>query len=165
LALVFRERATSAASVAWVPAVWISCLLAVLYYVREQLEIGRLAGIIRHGLAADVATLLGATTIHLFPSETNPESTPTKATRLKYHREFLWVVFIIGPVLVTAWFMCDRVARIGLLVAFRTLYPWYAIVSVAAAIRTFMILWPYLNCGLANTRLQPAVPLNTERRS
>lgn len=147
LALVFREQATSSASLAWVPAVWISSLLAAMYYVREQLEIGRLAGIIRSGLSKDAAALLGNTTIHLFPSETNPESTPTKATRLKYQREFLWLVFIIGPILITVWFIWARIARMELLVAFRTIYPWYAIATVAAAIRTFTILWPRLKCG------------------
>jgi hypothetical protein len=55
VALLFREQATSAASVAWVPAAWVSCLLAALYYVREQLEIERLAGIIRQGVASDAA--------------------------------------------------------------------------------------------------------------
>ena len=141
---MFREQATSSASVAWVPAVWISSRLAALYYVPEQLKIGRLAGIVRNGLSKDAAALLGNTTIHLFPSQTNPESTSTKAKRLKYQREFLWVIFSIGPILITTRFISARIARMELLVAFRTIYPWYAIASVAAAIRTFMILWPRL---------------------
>lgn len=139
LALVFRERATSIPSVVWVPVIWISDCLAVLYYEREQLEIERLAGVIKASVAVNAKVLCAATT-NLFASETDPESTGTLKKRFRYQCEFDMILFVVAPALLTALFLLERFSRLGSIVAFETRYPWYAIVSVLAAGRLCVIL-------------------------
>lgn len=157
VALSAREGLSGEPNSGWIPALWASCFVALQYYVREGLEIGRLSSIINRKIAPSASALLGAGDAHLFPSETDPEATDTKHLRRRYDRQFFWIAFFAAPLAITAWFVMSKWERKDKLVAFGTLYPWLACLSLVAASCTFVLLrqWFWLNRKPANPPLQP----------
>ncbi len=158
VALSAREGLSGQANSGWIPALWAGCFIALQYYVREGLEIGRLSSIIKSKIAPSASTLLDAGGVPLFPSETDPEATDTKSLRRRYDRQFFWIAFFVAPILITAWFAMSKWERKDELLAFGTRYPWLACLTVVAGGCTLRLLfrWFLLNRTPANMPLQPS---------
>ena len=108
LALTFREAASNSLSAYWVTGLWVSSFLALLFYFREGLEIGRLGSVIRCHIALKAARELRVERTDVFHSE-HPESYVLVNNSLPdtapYDRLFNWTVFLILPGFVTLKFI------------------------------------------------------------
>ena len=108
LALTFKETASNALRSYWIMGLWVSSFLALLFYFREHLEIGRLGRVIRCHIALKTARELRVERTDAFHSE-HPESyvfanNPLPDTA-PYDRLFNWIVFLGLPALVTIKFV------------------------------------------------------------
>ena len=106
LAFTFKEM--DALTAAWTTGLWLSSFLALLFYFREHLEIGRLGRVIRCHIALKAAQGLRVERTDVFHSE-HPESyvfanNPLPDTA-PYDKLFNWTVFLGLPALVTLKFI------------------------------------------------------------
>ncbi len=166
LAWCAREFLAGPANSAWIPVLWVTCVVALQYCIREGLEIGRLSSIIREKIAPAAAALLEAGDAHLFPSETDPEATNTSHMRRRYDRQFFWIAFFATPLAASAWFLMNKCQQKDWLLAIRTRHLWLACLSLVAA--TFALVrllqWFWLNRQPANKPLQPTAARARESR-
>lgn len=108
LALTFKEIASNTLTSYWVTGLWLGSFLALLFYFREHLEIGRLGRVIRCHISLKTARELRVERTDVFHSE-HPESyvfvnNPLPDTA-PYDRLFNWIVFLGLPALVTIKFV------------------------------------------------------------
>ena len=111
LAFTFKEAASNNLSAYWITGLWVSSFLALLFYFREGLEIGRLGRVIRCHIALTAARELRVERTDVFHSE-HPESyvlvnclVPGTTVTPLYDRLFNWIVFLIIPGFVTVKFI------------------------------------------------------------
>ena len=108
LAFTFREAASNKLSAYWITGLWVSSFLALLFYFREHLEIGRLGSVIRCHIALRAARELHVERTDVFHSK-HPESYTSADNSLPdttpYDRLFNWVVFLGLPGFVTIKFI------------------------------------------------------------
>lgn len=103
---LFPQIASDRVASTLLAAFWVVGALGLLFYVREDLEIKRLACLIRNRIASEAARLVATGPKSLIPSEADQANPRTdKLTRL-YAVLFMWSVFFVLPLLLTALVVC-----------------------------------------------------------
>ena len=105
LALTFREMASNTLTSSWITGLWLSSFLALLFYSREGLEIGRLGIIIKEPIAISAARELRVGWTEIFHSETNQAAERIDPVTAFYYALFNRIVFLGLPALVTLKFV------------------------------------------------------------
>ena len=107
LAFTFQAATSpSGLSAYWIMGLWISSALALMFYYREDLEIGQLAHIIKSRIAQEASQILNVGREAIFHSEVNPGEVGTGTERGLYDFLFNWILFFGVPALVTLKFIC-----------------------------------------------------------
>lgn len=138
LALTFREAASDDLSAYWVTGLWVSSFLALLFYFREGLEIGRLGTVIRAHIALPAAREFRVGWKNVFPSETNQGIESIDPITALYNVLFNWIVFLILPGVVTIKFIWPVLRDLGNKLSE---HPLEAFVCLLAAIGCVFLLW------------------------
>ena len=99
LALTFKEATSGALTSSWIAGLWLSSFLALLFYFREDLEIGRLGIIIKECIAVSAARELRVGWTEIFHSETNQAVERIGPITAFYYTLFNWIVFLGLPAL------------------------------------------------------------------
>ena len=137
LAFTFREAASNKLSAYWITGLWVSSFLALLFYSREGLEIGRLGTVIRDRLALPAAREFHVRWKDVFPSETNPGMASIDPVTALYDVLFNWIVFLGLPALITIKFIAPVCSDLS---AKLCEHPWEALLSSLAALGCIILL-------------------------
>ena len=138
LALTFRETASNNLSAYWITGLWISSFLALLFYFREGLEIGRLGAVIRNHIAQPAAREFRVGEKDVFPSETNQGMESIDPITALYDVLFNWIVFLILPGVATIKFIWPVYSDFRGRVAE---HPFEAFLCFLAALGCVFLLW------------------------
>ncbi len=142
LAVVVQQIMLPTLSAAWIIVLWAASALGFQFYAREQLEIARLATVIRTRIAPLAGQIIGVPPEQLLPSETNPEVAATLPRRRAYDRSFNWAAFFAAPLLITLMYVTEEVAQeTRRLCDFSTPTPWVALVVIIIAGHVAVLLW------------------------
>jgi hypothetical protein len=123
-----------------VPSIWVAALLVMVFWKREHLEIGRLGGVIREGIAKPAAKLLSVLPGDVVPSEMRANDQAIDPRTRALDRCFLWLSLVVIPLGVTTIVLLRRWDRLTELRDWRKPDPWLAVVSVIAAVATITLL-------------------------
>ena len=138
LAFTFKEAASNNLSAYWITGLWVSSSLALLFYFREGLEIGRLGRVIECRIALPVAREFRIGGRDVFPSETNQGIPCIDPITALYDVLFNWIVFLILPGVVTIKFIWPVLCDLGDKLSE---HPLEAFVCFLAAIGCVFLLW------------------------
>ena len=120
-----------------------SSFLALLFYFREGLEIGRLGAVIRDHIARPVAREFRIGGRDVFPSETNQGIPCIDPITALYDVLFNWIVFLILPGVVTIKFIWPVLSNLHCKLAEHWLESF---LSFSAVVGCFFLLsvhsWP-----------------------
>ncbi len=146
IAFTFKKAVSGSLPSLWIVSVWSSSALALQFYLREDLEIQRIATIIKKRIASDASEVLGKKANTIFHSETNSaDERFDRFTRI-YDRQFNWVVFWLVPFLFSLLFIVNHWEAMARVFAFSSLAPWKVIIAIVAAARVMVLLcrhvWP-----------------------
>ena len=123
-----------------VPAVWLAAWLASNFWVREDHEIGRLAGLIRDRVAGPAASLIGCQPDDVVPSEVSATSARLDPHTRSLHRQFLSVSLVGVPIVLTMFVLWRRLAELRRLGDPHQPHVWLALVSIVASIHLIYML-------------------------
>ncbi len=137
LALTFREAASNNLSAYWVTGLWVSSFLALLFYFREGLEIGRLGHVIRCRIALLATREMNVEQGNVFHSETNQGVTSIDPITALYDVVFNWTVFLLLPGFVTLKFIWPVLCELGDKLSE---HPWEAFLCFLAAVGCVFLL-------------------------
>ena len=93
LALTFKEMASNTLTSSWITGLWLSSFLALLFYFREDLEIGRLGFVIQFRIAILAAQELRVEWGDIFHSETNQAAPHIDPITALYDTLFNWELY------------------------------------------------------------------------
>ncbi|MEW6441851.1 MAG: hypothetical protein AB1640_13030 [bacterium] len=112
LAFVFRADASGSFLVSRISALWLSAILAFLYYQREDLEIRRLGAIISEKIAISAERITSTPKECLLPSETDNYHPKYCRSAKVYYVIFQWLTFLVIPILLTVYLVSlDRLGE------------------------------------------------------
>ena len=113
-----------------IPGLWLSGLLALLFWCRERREITRL-GVISKRIAEKAGVILGVPGKDLVPSAVEPTVAEVMdRTTRRYNRAFMWLAFFVTPMLLTLYVLWQRSDQLSKLCEFSTPTPYSALVAL-----------------------------------
>ncbi len=123
-----------------VPSIWVAAALVAAFWKREHLEIARLGGVIREGVARPAAVILGCLPGDLVPSELRGDDPATDPRTRALDRRFLWLSLVAIPSGVTIVVFLRRCDSLSELSKWYQPHPWLAFISMGAAVSVIRML-------------------------
>lgn len=124
-----------------IAGLWLGGLLALLFWCREHLEIGRLGRLIRDGIAERAGTILEVPKADLVPSEVAPTvDEAIDRTTQRYHIAFMWLTLFVAPLLLTLHALWQRLDHLSRLFACNTPTPYLALVALGCMAGSLWLL-------------------------
>ncbi len=145
VALVGKEASGTALTSLHIVGLWLGSSVALSYYVRQGLEICRLAKIASERIAPTAGNIINVDLEQLLPSQTNPKYPEIDKVTARYNYQFKWLLFFVIPLGITLFYLGQDWAKLVKIVEIGTRAPYVAIIAVVCVIWTFCLLKKHVN--------------------
>lgn len=140
VAVVGKEAASHSLTGPLLVGLWVTGALAFQFYSREGLEIARLGSLIRERIATVASHILEVQAQDLLPSETNATFPDIDTITSRYDRQFKWVLFLVLPSAITAFYLSQDWSRLSRLLNFYTRGPYMAFGTIVSCLWILRLL-------------------------